>query len=199
MCSSDLLKLGGEYTGTWVFNRRRHWFAQLNARVTGGPADYDGWCRPWQIEPSATSSNGYRLTLGTRSKCTEDNDSDWYAEGRVVVGTDLFAHGWSLSPYVGLGVRHLANGITGVRDAGSDLSEIDGWRALAEAGVIDGPRIIRPGPILNGKSFNRYQLAVGDTGQARRAYQDFLALWKDADPDVPVLREAQAEYAKLAR
>ena len=79
------LKLGGEYTGTWVFNRRRHWFAQLNARVTGGPADYDGWCRPWQIEPSATSSNGYRLTLGTRSKCTEDNDSDWYAEGRVVV------------------------------------------------------------------------------------------------------------------
>ena len=33
--------------------------------------------------------------------------------------------------------------------------------------------------------------------RARRAYQDFLALWKDADPDVPVLIEARAEYAKL--
>jgi tetratricopeptide (TPR) repeat protein/predicted Ser/Thr protein kinase len=38
---------------------------------------------------------------------------------------------------------------------------------------------------------------TGDTARSRRAYQDFLALWKDADPDVPVLREARAEYAKL--
>jgi len=38
---------------------------------------------------------------------------------------------------------------------------------------------------------------AGDAAVSRRAYQDFLALWKDADPDVPVLREAQAEYAKL--
>ncbi len=37
----------------------------------------------------------------------------------------------------------------------------------------------------------------GDTTKARAAYQDFLALWKDADPDVPILKEAQAEYAKL--
>jgi tetratricopeptide (TPR) repeat protein len=33
--------------------------------------------------------------------------------------------------------------------------------------------------------------------KARAAYQDFLTLWKDADPDVPVLREAKAEYAQL--
>jgi len=33
--------------------------------------------------------------------------------------------------------------------------------------------------------------------KARNAYEDFLTLWKDADPDVPVLREAKAEYAKL--
>jgi tetratricopeptide (TPR) repeat protein len=37
----------------------------------------------------------------------------------------------------------------------------------------------------------------GDTTKVRAAYQDFLALWKDADPDVPVLRQAEAEYAKL--
>ncbi len=36
-----------------------------------------------------------------------------------------------------------------------------------------------------------------DTTKARAAYQDFFALWKDADPDIPVLKEAKAEYAKL--
>ena len=37
----------------------------------------------------------------------------------------------------------------------------------------------------------------GDTVRARTAYQDFLTLWKDADPDVPILKQARAEYAKL--
>jgi len=37
----------------------------------------------------------------------------------------------------------------------------------------------------------------GDTAKARTAYQDFLALWKDADPDIPMLKQAKAEYAKL--
>jgi eukaryotic-like serine/threonine-protein kinase len=36
-----------------------------------------------------------------------------------------------------------------------------------------------------------------DTAKAKAAYQDFLALWKDADPDIPILKEAKAEYAKL--
>jgi eukaryotic-like serine/threonine-protein kinase len=38
---------------------------------------------------------------------------------------------------------------------------------------------------------------AGDTKKARMAYQDFFALWKDADPDTPILIEAKAEYAKL--
>jgi eukaryotic-like serine/threonine-protein kinase len=37
----------------------------------------------------------------------------------------------------------------------------------------------------------------GDSQKSRTAYQDFLALWKDADPDLPILKEAKAEYAKL--
>jgi serine/threonine protein kinase/tetratricopeptide (TPR) repeat protein len=36
-----------------------------------------------------------------------------------------------------------------------------------------------------------------DTAKARSAYQDFFALWKDADPDIPILKQAKAEYAKL--
>ncbi len=38
---------------------------------------------------------------------------------------------------------------------------------------------------------------AGDTAKAKAAYQDFLTLWKDADPDIPILKEAKAEYAKL--
>ena len=37
----------------------------------------------------------------------------------------------------------------------------------------------------------------GDAAKARAAYNDFLALWKDADPDIPILKQAKAEYAKL--
>jgi len=39
----------------------------------------------------------------------------------------------------------------------------------------------------------------GDDAKSRQAYQDFFALWKDADPDVPVLQAAKAEYEKIAR
>jgi hypothetical protein len=37
----------------------------------------------------------------------------------------------------------------------------------------------------------------GDTVKAKAAYQDFLTLWKDADPDIPILIAAKAEHAKL--
>ena len=37
----------------------------------------------------------------------------------------------------------------------------------------------------------------GDKAKARTAYQDFFAIWKDADPDIPILKEAKTEYAKL--
>jgi eukaryotic-like serine/threonine-protein kinase len=40
-------------------------------------------------------------------------------------------------------------------------------------------------------------LLSGDAAKARVAYQDFFSLWKDADPDIPVLKQAKAEYAKL--
>jgi DNA-binding winged helix-turn-helix (wHTH) protein/tetratricopeptide (TPR) repeat protein len=43
----------------------------------------------------------------------------------------------------------------------------------------------------------RAYVLQGDTMKARGAYQDFLTLWKDADPDIPILVAAKAEYAKL--
>lgn len=37
----------------------------------------------------------------------------------------------------------------------------------------------------------------GDTAKAKGAYQDFLTLWKDADPHIPIFNAAKSEYAKL--
>jgi serine/threonine protein kinase/Flp pilus assembly protein TadD len=37
----------------------------------------------------------------------------------------------------------------------------------------------------------------GDSAKAKAAYRDFLSLWKDADPQIPILKEAKAEYEKL--
>jgi ATP/maltotriose-dependent transcriptional regulator MalT len=64
---------------------------------------------------------------------------------------------------------------------------------------IDHRTIVVNSPLA---ALARLQLAradamQGDSAKARRAYQDFLALWKDADLDVPILKEAKAEYAKL--
>ena len=38
---------------------------------------------------------------------------------------------------------------------------------------------------------------TGGTAKARGAYRDFLTLWKDADPDIPILKQAKAECANL--
>jgi ATP/maltotriose-dependent transcriptional regulator MalT len=43
----------------------------------------------------------------------------------------------------------------------------------------------------------RAYAAQGDADKARAAYRDFLTLWKDADPDIPIFRDAKAEYARL--
>jgi eukaryotic-like serine/threonine-protein kinase len=43
----------------------------------------------------------------------------------------------------------------------------------------------------------RAYVMTGDTAKARAAYQDFFALWKDADPDITILKEAKAEYGTL--
>jgi len=45
--------------------------------------------------------------------------------------------------------------------------------------------------------FARASALSGDTAKARTAYQDFFAFWKDADPDIPILKQAKAEYATL--
>jgi eukaryotic-like serine/threonine-protein kinase len=65
--------------------------------------------------------------------------------------------------------------------------------------ILDHRGIVLNEPIgaLAHLQIARAYAVQGDTAKARAAYQDFLALWKDADPDIPVLKQAKAEYAKL--
>ena len=76
----------------------------------------------------------------------------------------------------------------------------DGTAAAAEFQKIIDHRGVWVGSIMHPLArlgLARAHTQAGKTAEARRAYQDFLALWKDADPDIPILQEAKAEYAKL--
>jgi tetratricopeptide (TPR) repeat protein/predicted Ser/Thr protein kinase len=65
--------------------------------------------------------------------------------------------------------------------------------------LLDMKNVINVDPImaLAKVGLARAYVLAGDKAQARVAYQDFLALWKNADPDVPLLSQVKAEYAKL--
>lgn len=74
-----------------------------------------------------------------------------------------------------------------------------GWDAATEfQKILDHRGIVAADPI---SAIALLQLAraykSGDTTKAKSAYEDFLMLWKDADSDVPILRQAKTEYAKL--
>jgi serine/threonine protein kinase len=65
--------------------------------------------------------------------------------------------------------------------------------------ILDRPGIVLNSPLgpLAHLGLGRALAAGGERAKARAAYQDFLAIWKDADPDIPILKQAKAEYAKL--
>jgi pentatricopeptide repeat protein len=80
------------------------------------------------------------------------------------------------------------------------LAAHQGSEAAAEfQKILDHRGIVGNSPIgaLAHLQLGRAYAMQGDTAKARAAYNDFLTLWKDADPDIPVLKQAEAEYAKL--
>jgi eukaryotic-like serine/threonine-protein kinase len=69
----------------------------------------------------------------------------------------------------------------------------------AHQGPVNHPSVVLNDVIgaLAHLQLGRAYVLAGDTAKAKAAYQDFLTLWKDADQDVPVLKQAKAENAKL--
>jgi serine/threonine protein kinase/tetratricopeptide (TPR) repeat protein len=80
------------------------------------------------------------------------------------------------------------------------LAAHQGSEAAAEfQKILDHRGVVQNEPIgaLAHLQIGRAYALQGDTAKARAAYNDFLLLWKDADPDIPILKQAKAEYAKL--
>jgi serine/threonine protein kinase/tetratricopeptide (TPR) repeat protein len=80
------------------------------------------------------------------------------------------------------------------------LRSQQGAKAAAEYQKILDHRGINPVAVtytLSHLGLGRAYALQGNTAAAKSAYQDFFAVWKDADPDVPVLKQAKAEYEKL--
>jgi serine/threonine protein kinase/tetratricopeptide (TPR) repeat protein len=106
-----------------------------------------------------------------------------YELGRTTYST----YGWSaLYPVYVRGEAYLAAGQG--KEAAAEFQKI-----LDHRGIVLNKPIGALGRLQLGRAF----ALQGDTAKAKTAYQDFLTLWKDADTDVPILKEAKAEYAKL--
>jgi tetratricopeptide (TPR) repeat protein len=65
--------------------------------------------------------------------------------------------------------------------------------------ILDHRGVVINGPIgaMAYLGLGRAYVLAGDAAKSKIAYQNFLALWKDADPDIPILKEAKSEYAAL--
>jgi serine/threonine protein kinase/tetratricopeptide (TPR) repeat protein len=82
----------------------------------------------------------------------------------------------------------------------ADLAARKGPQAVAEfQKILDHPGAAGFSPVgaLAHLQIGRAYALAGDAAKARTAYQDFFALWKDADPDIPILKQAKAEYLKV--
>ena len=88
----------------------------------------------------------------------------------------------------------------GLRAGKAYQASNQGKEAAAEyQKILDHRGVVGNRPIgaLAHLELGRASNLEGDTARARTAYQDFLALWKDVDPNIPILLAAQSEYAKL--
>jgi eukaryotic-like serine/threonine-protein kinase len=98
------------------------------------------------------------------------------------------------------GTTFLANLYPVYVRGGMYLAEKKGAPALAEfQKIIDWRVVVATDPIgaLAHLGLAPVYVVQGDTAKGRSAYVDFLTLWKDANHDVPILKQAKAEYTKL--
>ena len=80
------------------------------------------------------------------------------------------------------------------------LAQSRGTEAAGEfQKILDhrGIMVSDPASAVARLQLGRAYALTGEKTKAKRAYQEFLTLWKDADPDIPILKEAKAEYGKL--
>jgi imidazolonepropionase-like amidohydrolase len=129
------------------------------------------------IDGSAAAARPSRTVIITGDRIAaivDAADNTAIPKGARVIrarGTFLIPGLWDM--HVHLQAKDLAAlvayGVTGVRDMGNVLSDVDSWRAQIAAGTLVGPRIFRVGPILNGKAFGPAHVEVASAAEARAA------------------------------
>ena len=119
---------------------------------------------------SVTASDSTRLAAGTR----------------VIDGTGKFLipglwdmHGHLTDATADAFPLLIMNGVTGVRDVGGDLTQIDRWRAEIESGARVGPHIVRAGPFVDGPKNASNRLTVRTPDEARQAVHQLKAMGVD--------------------
>jgi len=128
-------------------------------------------------------------TIKAAIELNRDNSSQALVDLEAAAPYDLGTVGTFISDLYPCYVRGQAN-----------LFAHNGTAAVTEfQKLLDHPGIV--GNFVTGAlahlQIGRAYAMQGDAAKAKIAYQDFLTLWKDADPDIPILKEAKAEYAKL--
>jgi DNA-binding winged helix-turn-helix (wHTH) protein/Tfp pilus assembly protein PilF len=139
--------------------------------------------------PSDTLLNGLNLpTIRAAAELSRGNASAAVRLLQAALPYDLSKgeHVTALyAPYLrGLAYLHAGDG---------KAAEAEFQKLLDHRGLVAG----LPQGALAVLGLARARAITGDFSASRLAYQDFLALWKDADPGIPVLQQARAEYARL--
>jgi hypothetical protein len=135
----------------------------------------------------------YAPVLRALAALARGKPSESVEQLQVAVPYDLAANG--------LNFNHFLGGLYSAYVRGEALVAAHEYaRGAAEfQKILDHRGIVGADPIgvLAHLQLGRTFALSGDKTKAKTAYQDFLTLWKDADPDIPILRQATAEYAKL--
>jgi DNA-binding winged helix-turn-helix (wHTH) protein/predicted Zn-dependent protease len=140
--------------------------------------------------PADTLVQRYWLPAIRAAAALERKDPTRAAELLEAAHDAEFAHPSVLNPSL-LPVYLHGYAYLGLHDGGSAAAEFQKY--------IDHRGLVRNSPwgALARLGLARAYAMQGNSAKARVAYQNFLTLWKDADPDVPILKQAKAEYARL--
>lgn len=144
------------------------------------------------------------LVTGDRIEAIVDATAPLPKGSRIIRGDGKFLIPGLWDMHVHLTERDLpilvAYGVTGVREMGNVLADVDGWRGKITGGGLVGPHILRVGPILNGIEYGPVQLTIENEAQARTAVRVLKKVGVDAIKlHVALPRDAYFALADEAR
>jgi tetratricopeptide (TPR) repeat protein len=112
---------------------------------------------------------------------------------KVVSGSDYAIPGTAFVATFGGMYSAFVRGQAYLAAGKPDEAKAEFQKVLDHSGIV----LVDPIGALARLQIGRAYALSGDKASARASYEDFLTLWKDADPDLPLLKQAKAEYSKL--